>query len=221
MHRRTRPHIPWVVEQYNVLTLVFVEVFCAGVFLAVLKLYQEPAGVIVGLGFAFLPLLFAYAFAPYNPYRGMGGHIEGGKLGRVAVSQRERRLWMAFYDPKNRRRAAIMVGGALALWLSLWQLGVRFWPAPLHPEPLLHTAALTFVPGVVSAAFAGMFGLTTSIRAQWPEIVETGPGWPETPRYPGPFRDSVTSFFVGDAPRFLPAGQDGKPLNDGSEGSRE
>lgn len=195
--------MPFVVEQMNLLTLIVAEAVLMALFAVVPRLSQEPLGMVIGLSLGFLPLLGGLALVPYNPYRGMGGHIEPGEQGDVAVSDRERRLLLAFYQPRNRRLAAILILADLLLWLAVWWIGVHAWPAPPRPLPVLHNIALIFLLGTASAGFAGFFGLTRSIRKQWPEIVQEGPAWPEELKYPGPLRESAISFFSGKLPAFL------------------
>jgi hypothetical protein len=195
--------MPFVVEQMNLLTLVVAETVLIALFAAVPKLSQEPVTMVIGLSLGFLPLLGALALVPYNPYRGMGGHIEPAEPGDVAVSDRERRLLLAFYQPANRRFAAILILADLVFWLVVWWIGVHAWPTPARPQPVLHGIALIFLIGTTSAAFAGFFGLTRSIRKRWPEIVEEGSAWPQDRKYPGPLRESAISFFSGKLPAFL------------------
>jgi hypothetical protein len=66
--------MPWVVEQMNLFTLSV-----GGVILGVLLFFCCRGfgwvGAMIGLALAFIPMLVGLAFYPYNPFRGMGGHI--------------------------------------------------------------------------------------------------------------------------------------------------
>jgi hypothetical protein len=135
----------------------------------------------------------------------MASRVDGSRGQPLTV--RERRLLTAFYQPSNRRRAALALGAAFALWAAVWALAPRLWPRiDPHPSAGSQDAAFVFILAIPCAGFAGFYGLTARIRKTWPEAVETGPPWPENVRFPGPRREAAASFFTGRVPEFLRRG---------------
>jgi hypothetical protein len=102
-----------------------------------------------------------------------------------------------------------MVMLMFAVWPFAWQLclwlGFRPFPAAaLRPnEVLLGCLILT----LITAVWTGFFGLTRQIRANWDLIVLDGPAWPDHPEFPGPWRETVRSFFTGRLPEFVTRGR--------------
>jgi hypothetical protein len=195
--------MPFVVAQANALTLGAALVISLPVFFLTVRALSDLSGVCWGLAFGFLPLTFGLAFAPFNPYQGMGGHIEPGSKSNDPVSTRERRLLVAFYDPLNRRRAVVMLAALFLVMLSLLALARLFVKPKPVPLPAPHAAVGVFLLSMVGAPWAGLLGLTASMRKRWPSIIEEGVAWPESLKFPGPVAARFTSFFSGRFPPFL------------------
>ena len=209
--------MPFVVGQANALTLGVVLILVLPLFFFTARGLSDLSGVWWGLALAFLPLAFGLAFAPFNPFQGMGAHIEAGAKGNDAVSIRERRLLVAFYDPLNRRRAVAMLAALFVVMLLLLALARMLARPKAIPLPVTHAATGVFVLSILGAVWAGLLGLTASMRRRWPSIVLEGVAWPEDLRFPGPVGARFSSFFSGRLPLFLqPSPPGSAPLESAS-----
>jgi hypothetical protein len=195
--------MPFVVSQSNAINVgVFVAVLLALFFMLVSRL-PDLVGVYWGLAVVYVLLIPAFAFAPFNPFRGMFSHIEAGATTDHAQGIRERRLLVAFYAPTSRRRAALLLVLLLLAHLTLAfvsRVMVFSRHRPLHPT---QAGAFTFMLAIVAAVWTANFGLTVSMRKRWPALVEEGVAWPEGIAYPGPIWWRFSSFFTGRLPPFL------------------
>ena len=202
------PRIPFVVEQMNLLTLTVSGAIQAAALFFYSRVFGWGVGAMIGLALAFIPLLVGLSLVPYNPFRGMGGHIVLSAKNDQPESDQERRLLLAFYRPSNRRRAATSIAIAMVVWVTIWQVARAVWKRPLGAMPPSQCAAVAFVLSIAIAGISGFFGLTLDIRRAWPGVIESGHPWPQDVKYPGPLKDSVQSFVTGVMPPFLRSADD-------------
>lgn len=199
--------MPFAVEQANYLTLAFIAVLAGLVFLGVCARETRVALVLTALGLGFGVPGICVALFPFNVFYGVGGPKgKSGGYPKIAdLTLAQRRVLVAFYEPRSRRTAALSVVCMALLWLLCWRLSFLFLQRPLAPTRLRNNEVVVsgLVPSLITACWAALFGLTLQIRRGWKAIVAEGPVWPASIEFPGPLVDAVRSFFTGSLPAFL------------------
>lgn len=162
------------------------------------------SGLRAGLATGFTTIAVLFAFRPYSPYKAFGHRPWRERL-LDGLTEHERRLLVACYNPANRRMAVgvIVIVGVIFLVISVVLLPRMklIWPPPIaRPrDAFLFGVILSTVP----AAGCGYYGVTRDIRRRWDEISSEGYLWPLEIEYSGPFLYAAKSFFTGRLPDFI------------------
>ena len=198
----TRPHrsstkMPFAIEQANALTMCFFAGLGGLLFLLLTAGERRWWPVITGLALGFWVPAVVVALVPFNVFQGWGGprNRSGGYPKIADLNLLQRRILVALYEPSNRRGASVVLLLTSAAWVFAWRLGLSFRSSELLVG--------SFIFSVITAAWAGLFGLTRHIRSRWDEIVSAGLAWPNRPEFSGPWREAVRSFFTGRLPEFI------------------
>ena len=199
--------MPFAIEQANALTMGFFAVLGGLLFLLLTAGVRGWWPVITGLALGFWVPAAVVALVPFNVFQGWGGprNKSGGYPKIADLNLLQRRVLVALYEPSNRRAASATVLLTSAAWVIVWRLGLSFRSRPFavavfQPSELFVGC---FIFSLITAAWAGLFGLTRHIRSKWDEIVSAGPAWPDRPEFSGPWREAIRSFVTGRLPEFI------------------
>ena len=203
--RATGEKMPFAIEQANLMTLGLAVVVMGAFFIVVTADEARWTPVLASLAVGFLVPAFVLGFVPFNIFYGVGGpRSRSGGYPRIAdLNVTQRRVLLALYDPRNRRRAFAAATAALVTWLIARGFLLRVRPprTPVFRANDLFVASL--IPALICGAWAAFFGLTSAIRRNWCEISALGKAWPPAPEFPGPYLEAAKSFFTGSLPAFL------------------
>jgi hypothetical protein len=196
--------MPFIVAAVNVVFWGLVLLLFGGVSVSVVRGHPPTVAVLAGLaiGYWFPALLFAAV--PFQPYRGLFDRRGRGSLPRMKdLSELDRRVLVRFYDPTNRRRAAIYIVTLSLAILASWRFNVLALPPPRVLLPPSQVVISLLVMGFPLAFGTGIFAIGIEIRRNWPSIAGHGQTWPIDIKYPGSIRESIRSFLTGTMPPFL------------------
>jgi len=199
--------MPFAVEQANATTLTLVIPLFLFLILMVCSGYRHPGPVLTGTALGFGSVAAGFALCPFNPF---GGYLDvrrgGGRSPKPnELSVEERRVLASCYDPQNRRKAAAAVLGVCALALTLWRASLLFGLREFvgsKVAPIQLAAALAGL-SLVLAGWVGLCALTYALRSSWKQVISKGPSWPIDREFPGPWRETISSFFTGRLPEFI------------------
>lgn len=195
---------PFAVEQFTLATSFLVIPVPWAVLLYLYGGYGRVAEMFMALAVGFWLPALAFAVMPLNPFSFWMDRPNRWRRPRTAeLSEVQRRVLAAYYEPRNRRRAVRYALAASLAFAILWFLSalIKREPTPVWRLDYLLLSFLAIA--VPTTVWIGYAGLGAKVREEWRRIQVEGVAWPPDIEYPGEWTPRVKSFLSGEMPSFL------------------